>query len=214
MDAQQQQIPSPTMEQQPQQVQADPLQAQLQQQQQFDQQQAPQQQQIAQPSAGGRLNGTVKKWMHDKGFGFISSPSHPQGDVFVHHSAIKSDGFRALNDGEPVEFELTIDGQGRAQANNVTGPGGAPIIPPPRPQPQQFGYGGGGFGGQAPGAYGGGYGQPQGGYGGAYGAGAGGYGQQQYGAAPQQSYGGGYGQQQGGQSYGQPQGQGQQYGGY
>jgi CspA family cold shock protein len=45
------------------------------------------------------------KWFNDqKGFGFISSE---QGkDVFVHHSVIEGQGFRTLQDGEPVEYEF------------------------------------------------------------------------------------------------------------
>ena len=51
-----------------------------------------------------RLNGSVKWFDAKKGFGFIVGP---QGeDVFVHFSSIESDGFRALKDGEPVEYEL------------------------------------------------------------------------------------------------------------
>lgn len=49
--------------------------------------------------------GTVK-WFNDaKGFGFITADDG--GDVFVHHSEIQSQGFRTLNEGDRVEFELT-----------------------------------------------------------------------------------------------------------
>ena len=49
--------------------------------------------------------GTVK-WFNDaKGFGFITSDDG--GDVFAHHSEIVASGFRTLNEGDRVEFELT-----------------------------------------------------------------------------------------------------------
>ncbi|HWB54557.1 MAG TPA: cold shock domain-containing protein [Tepidisphaeraceae bacterium] len=45
------------------------------------------------------------KWFNDqKGFGFIVA-DESQRDVFVHHSVIQAEGFRTLEDGEPVEFE-------------------------------------------------------------------------------------------------------------
>lgn len=45
------------------------------------------------------------KWFNDaKGFGFIETP---EGDVFVHHSAIEGDGFRSLREGQDVELEVT-----------------------------------------------------------------------------------------------------------
>ncbi len=49
--------------------------------------------------------GTVK-WFNDaKGFGFITADEG--GDVFVHHSEIQAQGFRTLNEGDRVQFELT-----------------------------------------------------------------------------------------------------------
>ena len=64
-----------------------------------------------------RSQGKVK-WFNDaKGFGFITSESGE--DVFVHHSAIHSSGFRFLKEGESVEFEL-VDKPGKGeQADNV-----------------------------------------------------------------------------------------------
>jgi CspA family cold shock protein len=58
------------------------------------------------------------KWFNDsKGFGFISRENGP--DVFVHHSAIQSDGFRTLAEDQEVEFEV-VQGQKGPQAQNVT----------------------------------------------------------------------------------------------
>ena len=63
-----------------------------------------------------QVTGTVK-WFNDaKGFGFIERADGP--DVFVHHSAIKSDGFRTLKEGQPVTMEVT-QGQKGPQAENV-----------------------------------------------------------------------------------------------
>lgn len=60
--------------------------------------------------------GTVK-WFNDaKGFGFIEQDGGP--DVFVHHSAIKSEGFRSLQEGARVRFDV-VDGQKGLAAENV-----------------------------------------------------------------------------------------------
>ena len=60
--------------------------------------------------------GTVK-WFNDaKGFGFLSRPNGE--DVFVHFSAIKSDGFRSLQEGQPVQFDV-VKGPKGWQAENV-----------------------------------------------------------------------------------------------
>ena len=59
---------------------------------------------------------TVKSFNNQKGFGFISDE---QGnDVFVHYSGIQSNGFKSLEEGQEVEFEV-IEGQKGPQAVNV-----------------------------------------------------------------------------------------------
>jgi len=62
------------------------------------------------------VTGTVKWFDVKKGFGFLISPDGK--DVFVHFSCIEGDGFRALKDGEQVEYEQ-IDGQKGLSARNV-----------------------------------------------------------------------------------------------
>jgi CspA family cold shock protein len=61
--------------------------------------------------------GTVKWFNASKGFGFIQRQSGE--DVFVHFSAIQSDGYKSLNDGQAVEFEV-VKGPKGLQAANVT----------------------------------------------------------------------------------------------
>lgn len=60
--------------------------------------------------------GTVKWFNPDKGYGFIESEE--SGDVFVHFSAIQSDGYKSLEQGDKVQFEIT-DGARGPQALNV-----------------------------------------------------------------------------------------------
>jgi CspA family cold shock protein len=61
--------------------------------------------------------GSVKWFNAEKGFGFIT-PDDGGEDVFVHHSAIQMEGYRALSEGQRVEFEVT-QGQKGPQAANV-----------------------------------------------------------------------------------------------
>ena len=113
-----------------------------------------------------RETGTVKWFNSEKGFGFITR-ENGEKDVFVHHSAIQGGGFRTLNEGERVEFDV-VQGQKGPAAENVNrldapaggGEGGG-------------GYGGGGGRGGGGGGYGGGGGR---GGGGGYGGGGGGRG--------------------------------------
>ena len=59
--------------------------------------------------------GTVKWFSNEKGFGFISQPDGE--DVFVHFSAIQVDGYKSLEEGQAVEFEVTQGVKGKQAAN-------------------------------------------------------------------------------------------------
>jgi cold shock protein len=81
-----------------------------------------------------RSTGKVKWFSQEKGYGFIQQDSGP--DVFVHHSQIQSKGFRTLNEGERVEFDVIEEPKG-LKAQNVT-----------RPDEEAGGSGGSGGGGR------------------------------------------------------------------
>ena len=61
--------------------------------------------------------GTVKWFNNQKGYGFISDEQW--NDIFVHFSGINSDGFKSLEEGQAVEFDV-VDGAKGPQATNVT----------------------------------------------------------------------------------------------
>ena len=64
--------------------------------------------------------GTVK-WFNDaKGYGFLRAEGQDE-DIFVHYSAVQAEGYRSLNEGESVEFEL-VKGPKGMKAENVTRP--------------------------------------------------------------------------------------------
>ncbi len=61
--------------------------------------------------------GTVKFFNNTKGFGFITVDGEEGKEVFVHFSAINSDGYKSLNDGDRVEFELIEEDRGEKAIN-------------------------------------------------------------------------------------------------
>ena len=62
--------------------------------------------------------GKVKWFNAAKGYGFIEQESGE--DIFVHYSAIQSEGFKSLNEGDAVEFEISEGENGKSQAVSVT----------------------------------------------------------------------------------------------
>ena len=80
-----------------------------------------------------KVTGRVKFFDTVKGFGFIT-PDNGGEDVFVHQTAILSQGFRSLAEGEPVEFDIANDpNKGNKKfAANVTGPNGSYVQGAPR----------------------------------------------------------------------------------
>ena len=61
------------------------------------------------------MKGTVKWFSAAKGYGFIEKEDG--GDVFVHFSAIQADGFKTLNEGQQVEFDVVSGARGDQAAN-------------------------------------------------------------------------------------------------
>jgi CspA family cold shock protein len=68
-------------------------------------------------SMSERIIGTVKWFNGSKGYGFLSQPDG--ADVFVHYSAIQSDGYRTLQEGQKVEFSIEEGPKGLQAANVI-----------------------------------------------------------------------------------------------
>jgi CspA family cold shock protein len=68
-----------------------------------------------------KVQGNVKWFNNSKGYGFIGREDGP--DVFVHYSAIVGDGYRTLQEGDPVEFEIVQGPKGPQAANVAKGTG-------------------------------------------------------------------------------------------
>ena len=66
-----------------------------------------------------KMTGLIKWFNADKGFGFIT-PADGSKDVFVHFSAIQSNNFRTLEEGQKVEFSIENGAKGPAASNVVT----------------------------------------------------------------------------------------------
>jgi CspA family cold shock protein len=65
------------------------------------------------------MQGTVKKFSNEKGYGFIK-PDDGSDDVFVHHSNIQMEGYRALDEEQRVEFQTQPGRNGKTEAIEVT----------------------------------------------------------------------------------------------
>ena len=63
--------------------------------------------------------GTVKWFSNQKGYGFITPANGGGSDVFVHHSAIQGEGYKSLNEGDNVEFEVVRGPKGDQAANVI-----------------------------------------------------------------------------------------------
>lgn len=103
-----------------------------------------------------KVQGSVKWFSNRKGYGFITPAdgSSITDDIFVHQSSILCEGYRTLDEGWEVEFEIDHDDDGKAKAVSVTSPGGGPCFGPRKLRPSnrrrtgavKHGVGGGGGG--------------------------------------------------------------------
>lgn len=66
---------------------------------------------------GNMAQGTVKWFSPEKGYGFIAQQDGD--DLFVHYSEIKMDGYKTLEEGQAVTFDVTTGSNGKLQASNV-----------------------------------------------------------------------------------------------
>lgn len=85
-----------------------------------------------------RATGTVKWFSQEKGFGFIQRDGGP--DVFVHFSSIQDRGFRTLEQGESVEFDIIEEPKGLKAANVLRLNPPAGEAPPAAPRAEPAGY--------------------------------------------------------------------------
>ncbi len=72
-------------------------------------------------------SGKVKWFNNSKGYGFIQQDDGT--DIFVHFSAIQGEGYKTLEEGQPVEFEITEGPKGLQAANVAKSQGTAPPVP-------------------------------------------------------------------------------------
>mmetsp|Transcript_2341 Transcript_2341/g.5188 ORF Transcript_2341/g.5188 Transcript_2341/m.5188 type:complete len:270 (+) Transcript_2341:173-982(+) len=79
-----------------------------------------------------KVQGSVKWFSNKKGYGFITPAdgSPVSEDIFVHQSSVHCEGYRTLDEGWAVEFEIGNDDDGKVKAVNVTAPGGGPCSGP------------------------------------------------------------------------------------
>jgi len=84
-----------------------------------------------------KVQGSVKWFSNKKGYGFITPAegSTITEDVFVHQSSIFCEGYRTLDEGWEVEFEIGHDDDGKVKAVSVTAPGGGPCFGPRKSRP-------------------------------------------------------------------------------
>jgi len=88
--------------------------------------------------SGERIRGITKWFNNEKGYGYIT-PDDGADDVFVHQSEIHAPGFRSLNEGSVVEYELVVnEAIGKTKAVKVTGPNGDYVETQPRRQRNDF----------------------------------------------------------------------------
>ncbi|KAF5205357.1 Cold shock protein [Thalictrum thalictroides] len=93
-----------------------------------------------------RKVGTVKWFNGQKGFGFIT-PNEKGDDLFVHQTAIRSEGYRTLAEGDTVEFEIEKGTDGKLKAVDVSGPGGVNVRSSDRTTPKRDNFDGSNNGG-------------------------------------------------------------------
>ena len=74
---------------------------------------------LLKPNTAFMPQGTIKWFNNKKGFGFIADPSGADADIFVHYSEIRGDGFKTLEEGDTVEFEVSPSDRGPKALNVV-----------------------------------------------------------------------------------------------